>query len=32
MELCQGIIDGKGMPADCATCVAIPTLKEKEIS
>ena len=28
MEQCQGIIDGKGMPADCAICVAIPILKE----
>ena len=32
MELCQRILDGKGMPEDWATSVAIPILKEKEIS
>ena len=32
MEFCQRILDGKGMPADWATSVAIPILKEKEIS
>ena len=30
MELCHRILDGKGMPEDRATCVAIPIYKEKE--
>ena len=29
MELCQRILDGKGMSADWATCVAIPICKGK---
>ena len=29
MELCQRILDGKGMPADWATSVAIPIFKGK---
>ena len=31
-ELCQRIQEGKGMPADRATSVAIPIFKEKVIS
>ena len=31
MELCERILDGKGMPVDWATSVAISILKEKEI-
>ena len=30
MELCHRILDGKGMPEDRATCVAIPIYKGKE--
>ena len=29
IELCQGILDGKGMPKDWATSVAIPIFIEK---
>ena len=29
VELCQRILDGKGMPADWVTSVAIPILKRK---
>ena len=32
MELCQRILDGNWIPADWATSVAIPILKEKEAS
>ena len=32
MELCQRILDGKRMPADWATSVTIPILREKDVS
>ena len=29
MELCQCVLDGKGMPDNCKTSVLVPTFKEK---
>ena len=29
MELCQRVLDGKGMPEDWATSVVIPIFKER---